>query len=175
MKAQIRMALTVAGILSLFAAMATPSLGEPVSYPMTCLAGGNYQFTLNVTDSHITALIRFEKGTSGVGKNFENIAALQPGHCAWLDRGVRGDEPEVIRHTVEEKPFFAFEWTAQGSGVEGHHVRLGNVKVSLSSDLLKHHPFLGALVEAQPGQHSFSVFQVYNDRQGYLVVTKLGL
>ena len=175
MKAQVSRALAVAALLSLSAAVPPPSLAEPTSYPLVCLAGGNYRFSVNVNEQSTTATVRFERGTAGVGKNFENIAALQPGHCAWLDRGVRGDEPEVIRHTVEEKPFFAFEWTAQGSGVEGHHVRLGNVTVSLSSDLLKHHPFLGALVEAQPGQHSFSVFQVYNDRQGYLVVTKLGL
>lgn len=161
--------------LCLCMAACLQSQAEPTSYPLVCLAGGNYRFSLNVNEQSTTATIRFERGTAGVGKNFENMAALEPGHCAWLDRGVSENEPEVILHTVIEKPFFALEWTAEGSRVEPRDVRLGNVTVSLLSDLLKHHPYLGGLVEAKPGQHEFFVFQVYNNQQGYFVVTKLGL
>ena len=66
--------------------------GEPRSYPMTCRAGGGMQAQLVMLDNGSAALtIRFKKGTAGASA----------GQCAWIDRGMRSNEPNELKLYVE--------------------------------------------------------------------------
>lgn len=60
------------------------------SYPMMC-RGGNYTAIQIVPDSGTVILLNFRKGTEPAS------AGLTQGMCAWMDRGIRSDEPEEVR------------------------------------------------------------------------------
>jgi len=140
------------------------------SYPLICRGGPDMKFSLSVNNTSTTVLIRFKHASQGVGSKTRGPGweTLQPGECAWVDRGVAADEPEVIAHTVQQAPFFGMEWDADGSGLAGNSVRLGNAQMSCDSQLLKNHPYI---VQLLPDSAAYQVFYVYNDGHGYFNVT----
>lgn len=132
----------------------------PRSYPLVCRGGGDLVFSYAASSSfsnkpHIR--IAFEKATVGVGSNAEDIASLGAGQCAFIDRGIRANEPSsvVIGYPVLQPDEFSISWTRQGTviGLDGGLDYLDNLKV---------------------GRANYESFQVYNDRKGSFVVTKRG-
>lgn len=82
-----------AALCALTVQSASAAITEPQSYPMACRAGGGMQAQLTMLDHGTAALIiRFKKGTAGAG-----VRAPGPGECTWLDRGMRPNEPDVLK------------------------------------------------------------------------------
>jgi hypothetical protein len=132
----------------------------PRSYPLVCRGGGDLVFSYAASSSfsnkpHIR--ITFEKATVGVGSNAEHIASLGAGQCAFIDRGIRSNEPSsiVIGYPVLQPDEFSISWTRQGT------------VTSLDRGL-------DYLHNLEVGTANYESFQVYNDRKGNFVVTKRG-
>jgi hypothetical protein len=140
------------------------------SYPLVCKGGPNMKFSLSVNGNSTTVFIRFKHASQGVGSKTVGAGwgTLKPGECAWVDRAVAPNEPEVIGHTVKQAPLFGIDWDASGSMLTGNSVLLGNAYISLQSELIKRHPYILRLL---PGSATFQVFHVYNNRHGYFIVT----
>jgi hypothetical protein len=125
---------------------------KPKSYLLVCRGGGKifFYFTSEKGKSRIN--ISIGKGTQKVGKYWEHRNTLLPGTCAWLDRKVGGNEPNIILLT----------------GIESFHISWGKDGVirRLGSQL----KFLRNLFDP----HKFQSFYVYNNGKGRFVVTKIG-
>jgi hypothetical protein len=110
-------------------------------HKIVCKGGGRmhyaYQAASIIPPKGPQIIIQFNRGTSGVGRNLENLAALPPGHCAWLDRGVSPDEPGQL--VVTDVSDFHIIWSVPGS-----------------SPNVPGHPYLTTL--ARGGTHSFMAY-----------------
>ena len=125
--------------------------------PLVCRGGGNLHFNYtpysNISDK-AQIWITFERGTTGVGANKENIMILSPGQCTWLDRAVSHQEPNtlVLTESVFEGSNFGIQW--QGGKVTGITSQLSYLNVLQN-------------------EHGFQTFRAYNDGKGNFVVTKI--
>lgn len=129
----------------------------PPSYPLVCRGGGELMFEfLSNTDlsSNPQVRISFERSSSGVGLQRENLQMLQPGQCAWQDRPVGNGEPSraVITEPLFNSSDFAVTWNPEGM--------LG-VDPKLS------------YISALQSPYGVQTFDVYNDGHGNFVVTKI--
>lgn len=124
------------------------------SYPIVCRGGGNLYFDYDPFSSlspNPQIRITFQRGAQQAGFNWENIYALMPGQCSWLDRSMSNDEPD--RLIVTNIRNFAISWSQ------------GRV-MGISADL----PYISTLQDA----NRYQSFSVYNDRRGSFIVTGIG-
>ncbi|MEM8985592.1 MAG: hypothetical protein AAGC95_02620 [Pseudomonadota bacterium] len=87
------------------AAVIAPAAAAPEPpddfYPMVCRAGPDMQFILTPQKNYFGLSISFRKAQRG----FEvDPAGLAPGQCAWLDRGISRDEPEIADFLIVNPP-----------------------------------------------------------------------
>jgi hypothetical protein len=128
------------------------------SYPLVCRGGGDMGFvylpSLSSSSSPAQIHILFTPGAEGVGEARENVAILQPGQCAWLDRALAPDEPEriVIMEPLFNADAFLINWSAN--------------KVARPGPFL---PYLSALQDSD----SLQEFSVYNDGNGDFIATAI--
>jgi len=69
------------------AASAVPATAQK-SYPVVCKGGGNMMAEVSAGN---TVRVRFDPGRQGAGSNPPGA-----GQCAWLDRGFRSGEPNIL-------------------------------------------------------------------------------
>jgi len=124
------------------------------SYPIVCRGGGNLYFSYTPFSNFAQGpqiWITFQKGMQPVGANWENSYALQPGQCSWLDRTVASNEPNKI--IVKNIRNFAVSWS-QGrvSGISSELYYVNNLQ----------------------DPNRYQSFDVYNDRTGNFIVTRIG-
>lgn len=81
-------ALPALGVAALLAAASTVPAAAQKSYPVVCKAGGNMMAEVSAGN---TVRVRFDPGRQGAGSNPPNA-----GECAWLDRGFRSGEPNIL-------------------------------------------------------------------------------
>jgi len=139
------------------ARMAPPASEAQPGYPLVCRGGGSLYFTYTPYSNILNKpqfWIRFDRGTTGVGMNRENLGSLAPGQCAWLDRAVSPQEPDmvVIADPVFKGSSFSISWQrgqVMGIGSELHYI-----------NALQH-------------DDGIQTFHAYNDRKGHFIVTKI--
>ena len=134
-------------------AASSVSFAQP-TYPIVCRGGGNLYFNYTPFSNfspNPQIWITFERGAQKAGANWENIGALTPGQCSWLDRTVSSNEPDRI--IVKDISNFAISWNQ------------GRV-TGISSDL--------AYVNALQAADRYQSFDVYNDGKGNFMVTRIG-
>ena len=81
------------------------------TYPIVCRGGGDLLFNympFSTFSPNPQIRITFQRGTQKVGSNWENISALMPGQCSWLDRPVSDNEPNMI--IVKDMRNFSISW-----------------------------------------------------------------
>lgn len=129
---------------------------EVRTYPLVCRGGGDLHFnyvTHLATTNKPAIIINFmEKGQQKAGMNLENVTALKPGQCTWLDRPLHGDEP----HQLLFSNINNFRITWRGNG------RVVGIGESI--------PYVENLLNPSKYQE----FSVYNDRKGSFIVTSIG-
>jgi hypothetical protein len=95
--------------------------------------------------------ITFDRAPAGVGAGWENVGALQPGECAWLDRAVVQGEPNQIALLHVQR--FAIQW--QRGQVTG-----------ISSELTP--------INLLQDPNHYQSFNVTNNGKGFFIVNKVG-
>jgi len=98
-------------------------------------------------------------------------AGLGAGHCAWADRGVRPNEPDVLKLSFPGTWVVVRDTTADGSRAKGSLAR-DNVRYEAKGDSEQARK-LATLLDAIRNGRDFQV-QAYNDGDGRLVVTRFG-
>lgn len=124
------------------------------SYPIVCRGGGELYFNYTPFSNfskNPQIWISFQKSAQKAGGNWENIQSLMPGQCSWLDRTVNSNEPDRI--IIKDIRNFSIAW------------RPGRV-AGISSEL----SYINALQES----NRYQSFDVYNDRRGNFIVTRIG-
>jgi hypothetical protein len=128
--------------------------GEP-GFVLVCRGGGSLHFTYtpysNVSNEP-QIWIGFERGSVPAGSNRENVNALGPGQCTWLDRTIAPNEPDriVLTAPVFLGRQFSIQW--QRGQVAG-----------ISSELR----YLSVLQRQELTQ----AFRVYNDGRGSFIAS----
>ncbi len=121
------------------------------TYPLVCRGGGDLHFTYTPFSNlspQPQVWIMFTRAPQGVGLNQENLAALQPGQCAWLDRAISANEPDTI--AVLNVKEFSIQW---------QHGRVAGISSSL--------PYLSSLLD----EGQYETFNAYNNGNGYFIAT----
>ena len=143
-------------ILMVFAASSGVSsvcYAQP-AYPILCRGGGNLYFNYTPFSNfspNPQIWITFQRGAQKAGSAWENRNALMPGQCTWLDRPLSNNEPDRI--IVKDIRNFSIVWTQ------------GRV-MGVSSELY----YINALLDP----NRYQSFDVYNDRKGNFIVTRIG-
>jgi hypothetical protein len=148
-----RRALVVLAVVVVSTVASSVGSAQP-SYPIVCRGGGNLYFNYTPFSNFSPKpqiWITFQRGTQKAGANWENIAALQPGQCSWLDRTVSSAEPDRI--IVKDVKNFSIAWNQ------------GRV-MGISSEL----SYINALQDA----NRYQSFDVFNDTKGNFMVTRIG-
>jgi len=78
----------VLGAAVLCAATSAVPAAAQKAYPVVCKSGGNMMAEVSAGN---TVRVRFKPGRTGAGSNPPGA-----GQCAWLDRGFRSGEPNVL-------------------------------------------------------------------------------
>jgi hypothetical protein len=74
-----------------------PALAAAQTYPIQCRGGGMSHIGLQVFPNGQNRLtVGFKHGTKPAAQG------LAPGECAWLDRGMRADEPQSLCDDVKD-------------------------------------------------------------------------
>lgn len=124
------------------------------SYMMTCRGGGSMwvgigQYGMAATAEDVIA-ITYVRAAQG--------AEAHPpaaGECAWIDRGIHADEPNVIQ--LQETGGFSSSMSCNAQGCD----------ITTQSAAAEY------LIKAVRNAETFQV-HVYNDRNGRMVVTRVG-
>ncbi len=123
--------------------------------PIVCHGGGELYFNyepFSDLSPNPQIWITFQRGTQKVGSNWENIGALMPGQCSWLDRPVGNDEPNRIM--VKDLTNFSITWN--------HGQVMG-----LSSEF--------SYMKWLQDDSRYQSFDVYKDGKGnYFVMARIG-
>ncbi len=122
--------------------------------PIVCRGGGELYFNYipsSKFSSKPQIWITFQRGSQKAGSNWENISALMPGQCSWLDRPLSENEPHRI--IVKDLRNFSISWN-QG--------RLSGISSELS--------YMKWLQDAD----RYQSFDVYDDNQGNLILAGIG-
>ena len=89
-----RLAAVLAGVLVMASAARTPALAAQTSYPLICRGGPTLRLSVEMAAevaAGATRLgLRFARASHGA------VGGVEPGTCAWQDRGVRDSEPAVL-------------------------------------------------------------------------------
>ena len=124
------------------------------THPIVCRGGGklffNYTPFSNLSPTP-EIWITFQRGAQKVGSSWENIGALLPGQCSWLDRPLSNNEPHMI--IVKDIRNFSISWNQ------------GQV-MAISSEL----SYMKWLQDA----NRYQSFDVYNDSRGSLILAGIG-
>lgn len=136
-----------------------PIPSAPVSYPLVCRGGSDYNFYYLNSSSvsrNPQIWINYRKGMQKVGQNNEFKDLLDPGDCSWKDRIVAATEPGqiILLSDMFDPTVFNIGWN-NGSVVWGGSERYKFLKI-LDGD-----------------KQGFVTFYVYNDRYGHFIVTKV--
>ncbi|RIA56218.1 hypothetical protein [Dichotomicrobium thermohalophilum] len=81
-------ALPALGAAALLAVTSAVPAAAQKSYPVVCKAGGNMMAEVSAGN---TVRVRFNPGRQGAGSTPPSA-----GECAWLDRGFRSGEPNIL-------------------------------------------------------------------------------
>lgn len=141
-------------VVMLMGLVATSISFAQTSYPLVCRGGGDLYFNYTPFSNfsqNPQIWISFQRGSQKAGSNWENINALMPGQCSWLDRTVSNDEPDRI--IIKDVRNFSISWSQ------------GRV-AGISSELT----YLNMLRDP----NHYQSFDVYNDRKGNFIVTRIG-
>lgn len=118
------------GVLLLLAPALLPgsaALGaEPRSYPMICKAGGDMLLAHdhgNQWGGHVR--VRFKKARQGA-----SVRPPRAGECAWLDRGVRANEPKRLAFFFNNKQPFNTVLLCNANGCRYRSTRSESNKMS---------------------------------------------
>ena len=140
--------------ISTLEALAKTTTEAVNTLPIVCRGGGELYFNYMPSSNFFPnpqIWITFQRGAEKAGSNWENIGALMPGQCSWLDRPVSDNEPHRI--IVEDLRDFSISWN-QG--------RLSGISSELS--------YMKWLEDTD----RYQSFDVYNDNQGNLIVAGIG-
>ncbi len=141
-------------VLALFVLLPATTAFSQQGYLLVVRGGGDLYFNYTPFSNFSPdpqVWITFKKGAQGVGQNWEQKSALQPGQAAWLDRAIAPNEPgRIIVTGVKD---FTISWT-------------GGQVMGLSSSL----PYLSVLADA----NKFQSFYCVNDGKGNFIVTAIG-
>ena len=90
------------------------SLAAQKSYPMVCRGGGDMEARFSHVKSrggfHNTSLsVTFKKSPAAASST-----EPAPGHCAWLDRPITGEEPSSFAYSPGSSMDFSFVFDADG-------------------------------------------------------------
>ncbi len=135
-------------------AVASSVAAAQPTHAIVCRGGGELSFNYTPFSNFSPdpqIWITFQRGAQKAGSNWENIGALMPGQCSWLDRPVSNNEPNRI--IVKDIKNFSIFWNR------------GQV-VGISSDL----SYMNWLQDAKYCQS----FNVYNDSKGNFILTGIG-
>ncbi len=80
--------LSALGAATLLAVASATLAHAQKSYPVVCNGGGNMLAEVSAGN---TVRVRFDPGRQGAGSN-----PPEAGECAWLDRGFRSGEPNIL-------------------------------------------------------------------------------
>jgi hypothetical protein len=75
--------------IALAAALAAPAPAQ-TSYPLVCRGGPTMRLAPEVAGGSARVLIRFARAARGA------VLGVEPGTCAWQDRGINSAEPAVL-------------------------------------------------------------------------------
>lgn len=144
--------LPLAGAVAVMAsALTMPANAAPQSYPMVCRAGGNmYVQTALRTDDKLVLEVSFTRAPVSA-----NTRMPAPGTCAWPDRPLRSSEPTKLRLEVANAGWMNVRCTQGFCEVQAN-----------SGDVME---MFGAVTGRLPFQ-----VEVYNDRNGHMMITKVG-
>lgn len=138
--------LIAAGTIALQSQMASAQN----TYIMTCTPGGQmYNYTRSENGGRVATTVYFKGANQGA-----SVQAPSPGQCTWLDRGLRGGEPEKLLVKGES-----------GIVQASCNTRGCNVKTTA--------PMSSKILTAMTGNRPFQV-HVYNDQNGHMRVVKFG-
>lgn len=130
---------------------------EPQSYPILCAGGGDTQlaFALFVASNDaLTFSWRFNKASGPA------TGGLRPGECAWTDRALNAQEPDVLQFDVQARTLNVDEFRENGRTSNLVFRIGGNAR---ASDIVNRIRTGG----------DFQVY-AYNNGSGALVITRLG-
>lgn len=104
----VRLTLPITVICLLACFLAQPTIAK--SYPMVCKGGGemeaNFSHVKSRGDFHSTSLsITFKKSPAAA-----SVREPAPGHCAWVDRAISGEEPSSLAYSPGSGQDFYFEF-----------------------------------------------------------------
>ena len=124
---------------------------EARDYVMTCRAGGQMQAVAGqrVSTREAFVHIKFKPGTAGAA-----VRAPRAGECTWIDRGFRAGEPTKL------------VYKENGSWIQSVCSLNGCTTRSNSRSML-------TLINAVKSGRPFQV-HAHNDRQGNMIVTRVG-
>jgi hypothetical protein len=159
------------------------SAANAPSYPMICRGGGPMTLTFMLRSNEFQGpqlVIDFIRSPQGVGGEREWIDALQPGQCAWLDRGIAPDEPSrlIVADPALHSQDFFITWNndqvryAQGGGAARLRNANGYVQYMATNDF-RGHFIATAFQSCTPGPNEAAFFVDY-DYQGSCVVRGIG-
>jgi hypothetical protein len=108
-------ACSIAGVIAI--CLLTSIIAQPVlakSYPMVCKGGGemvaNFSHVKARGGFHSTSLeIKFKKSPAAA-----SVREPAPGHCAWVDRPLSGEEPTSLAYSPGSGQDFFFELKKDG-------------------------------------------------------------
>lgn len=130
-------------MMSLIALTSSSALAE--SYTLVCRGGDLRRAVYRAEGDRID--MDFRRGTRAAS------LGVDPGHCAWIDRGLTSREPATVCHSnVDAK---TVSWNNQGARLV---VKAVNA------------PYFDFIYDSS----RVVTFQAYNDTRGCLVVTRLG-
>ena len=165
MTATLRLAALSAALLMISAARA-PSLVAQTSYPLICRGGPGLRLAPQAgTAGPSRLLLRFNRGRRGA------VAGVEPGTCAWQDRGVGEAEPAVrcfgpVQH-------LSFEMAAGGREMAWLRAQASIAGVSLIFWEGGERPDGIAYQPSNPAEHEY--FRAYHDAaHACLAVTHVG-
>jgi hypothetical protein len=93
-----KLLVAVAGLAGILLVSSGGVAAAQTTYPLVCRGttdSNAMKFELWQVSNTYNVRITFQKGTAGFW-----AAPLQPGQCTWLDRGIRGYEPNTVYQAV---------------------------------------------------------------------------
>lgn len=134
--------------------VASPVLLAQESFRMICRGGPGMSVRISPTDVHNTAQklgLFFNKSNKAAGQMGKS---LQPGTCAWIDRSLNGQEPDIVAQNIRQGYAYHVQVDNQG------HV----IKFTPENNIY-------AWVNDVRNPSKFWTFYAYNTNQGELRAT----
>ncbi len=132
----------------------SPAVFGQATSPIVCRGGGDLNFNYTPSSNfspNPQIWITFQRGTEKAGSNWENVDALMPGQCSWLDRPIGNNEPNRI--IVRDVGNFSISWNQ------------GRV-MGITSDL--------SFIKWLQDSNRYQSFDVYPDSNSNLILARIG-